>query len=90
MISLAVLYYLTDILKFRKGLGIFILFGQFALTAYMLCDTPLAAITSKAAETFGMGFEHLFGKGWSVFLISIVQGVLVTSALIFRRRIKSR
>ena len=90
MISLAVLYYLTDILKFRKGLGIFILFGQFALTAYMLCDTPLAAITSKAAETFGMGFEHLFGKGWSVFLISIVQGVLVTTALIFRRRIKSR
>ena len=90
MISLAVLYYLTDILKFRKGLGLFILFGQFAFTAYMLADTPLAAITSQAAWTFGMGFEHLFGKGWAVFLHSLLQGALVTFALIVRRRLKAR
>lgn len=90
MLSLALLYYVTDVLKFRRGLGLFILFGQYALTAYMLADTPLAAITAKAAQTFGAGFAYLFGEGWSGFLISIVQGVLVTFALIVRRRLKKR
>ena len=90
MLALAALYYVTDVLGFRRGLGLFILFGQFALTAYMLVDTPLVAITSKATETFTQGFAHLFGKGWAVFLTSIVQGALVTFALIVRRRLKSR
>ena len=88
MLSLALLYYVTDVLRFRRGLGLFILFGQFALTAYMLADTPLAAITAKAAQTFGQGFEFWFGKGWSVFLVSVVQGVLVTLALVIRRRLR--
>ena len=90
MLALAALYYVTDVLRFRRGLGLFILFGQFALTAYMLVDTPLVAITSTAAKTVSQGFAHLFGKGWAVFLTSIVQGALVTFALIVRRRLKSR
>ena len=90
MLSLALLYYVTDVLGFRRGLGLFILFGQFALTAYMLVDTPLVAITAKATETFTQGFAHLFGEGRAVFLASIVQGALVTFALIVRRRLKAR
>ena len=90
MLALAALYYVTDVLRFRRGLGLFILFGQFALTAYMLVDTPLVAITSTAAKTFSQGFAHLFGEGWAVFLTSIVQGALVTFALVVRRRMKAR
>ena len=90
MLALAALYYVTDVLRFRRGLGLFILFGQFALTAYMLADTPLVAITSTAAKTFSQGFAHLFGEGWAVFLTSIVQGALVTFALVVRRRLKAR
>ena len=90
MLSLALLYYVTDVLKLRRGMGLFILFGQFALVAYMLADTPLAAITSKAAETFTQGFERWVGKGWAVFLSSVVQGVLVTFALVVRRQMKRR
>jgi len=90
MISLAVLYYLTDVLKFRRGLGLFILFGQFALTAYMLVDTPLAAITRQASWEFSRGLVHLVGDNWAAFLRTIVQGVLVTLALVVRRRLKQR
>jgi len=90
VLALAALYYLTDVLRFRRGLGLFILFGQFALTAYMLADTPLAEITRCAAKTFGMGFEFLFGKGWATFLCSVLEGALVTFALVVRRRMRSR
>ena len=90
MLSLALLYYITDVLKFRRGLGLFILFGQYALTAYMLADTPLAAITAKAAETFTQGFGRLFGAGWAGFLSAVVQGALVAFAVEVRRRLKER
>jgi predicted acyltransferase len=36
VISLAVLYVLTDILMLRRGLGVIVLFGQYALTAYLV------------------------------------------------------
>lgn len=69
-------------LDLLRGLDIFFL--------TVFCGTPLVAITSTAAKTFSQGFAHLFGEGWAVFLTSIVQGVLVTFALIVRRRLKSR
>lgn len=90
MLSLAVLHYLTDVLKFRRGLGVFVLFGQFALTAYMLVDTPLSAVTAQAARTLSQGFAHLFGNAWAAFLASLVQGALVACALLVRRRVKAR
>ncbi len=90
MISLAVLYYLTDVLRFRRGLGIFILFGQFALTAYMLADTPLVAILYQATWELSHGLVHLVGENWAAFQRGILQGVLITLALVVRRRLKQR
>ena len=90
MLALAGLYYLTDVLKFRRGLSLFILYGQFALVAYMFADTPLVAILETASKTVCKGFPHLFGEGLALFLTSIVQGVIVTLVLVVRRRLKAR
>ncbi len=84
MISLAICFLVTDVVKFRKGMGLLILYGQFALTAYMLADTCLAAIPAAAANTVCRGFKPLFGEGWATFLTYAVQCVILTGVLVFR------
>ena len=60
VIALAVLYILTDILMLRKGLGVIILFGQCALTAYLVGGFFRPVLT-KLAEILTQGFPHAFG-----------------------------
>ena len=60
VIALAVLYILTDILMLRKGLGVVILFGQCALTAYLVGGFFRPVLT-KLAEILTQGFPHAFG-----------------------------
>jgi len=60
VIALAVLYILTDILMLRKGLGVVILFGQCALTAYLLGGF-FRPVLMKLAEILTQGFPHAFG-----------------------------
>ena len=60
VIALAVLYILTDILMLRKGLGVVILFGQCALTAYLVGGF-FRPVLMKLAEILTQGFPHAFG-----------------------------
>ncbi|MCQ2388405.1 MAG: hypothetical protein MJ138_01690 [Kiritimatiellae bacterium] len=89
MLSLSICFLASDVFKFRKGLGLFILFGQFALTAYMLADTCFAAIPAAAAKTACCGFPRAFGQGWATFLTYAVQCVVLTGVLVFRYNLRS-
>lgn len=61
VLLLALLYVLTDILMLRKGLGIVVLFGQFALMAYLVGGSLLRPVLAKFADILLQGFPHAFG-----------------------------
>ena len=89
VLALAVLYVLTDILKWRRGLSPVILFGQFALTAYLL-HTLFAGALIAFAGTFVQGAPRLFGKAAQPLVLAIAEGAVVYAALLVRRHLKSR
>ena len=60
VLSLAVLYVLTDVFMVRRGLGIVVLFGQCALTAY-LAGGFFRPVLAKLADVVIQGFPHAFG-----------------------------
>ena len=59
LLLLAALYVLTDIWKFRRGLGFFILYGQVSLAAYMLY-TLFAPALRVTAEVVTVGVPRLW------------------------------
>jgi len=86
VLLLAALYVLTDIWKLRRGLGLFILFGQFALTAYIAGHAFRATVRSASDRVFG-GIEHFFPPEFSPLLKGIGFAVVVAAVLIVRRRL---
>ena len=97
---LAVLYAVTDIAKMRTGMGLFTLFGQCALTAYMVSHFFHGALR-KAAEAIVQGVPHLLGadatglaaeqvqhlKNVQGVVIAIAVASLLTFVLWIRRRL---
>ena len=59
-LALAVLFYLTDIRKWRRGLGVFILFGQHALFAYLAIEVFGGTFAAFGAFVT-QGVPHAFG-----------------------------
>jgi len=88
VLALAALYVLTDILKLRRGLGLIILFGQFALTAY-LAHTLFAATTRTFAGTWVQGMPRLFGATAQPFVAAVAESVVIVWVLVIRRRLKA-
>ena len=89
-ISLAVLYVLADILMLRRGLGIVILFGQCALTAY-LAGGFFRPVLVKLAEILTQGFPHAFGIGAAMpVAVAAVVAVEIAAVLAVRRRLFAR
>ena len=87
---LAALYVLTDIWKFRRGLGIPILFGQFALTAYLL-EEFFKPVTVKFAEMLTPGFPHLLGTAkYQPLIVAVVVVLEIITVLAVRRALKGR
>ena len=86
ILALAALYVLTDILKLRRGLGLFILFGQFALTAY-LAHTLFAGTTRAFADTWVQGMSHFFGESARPFVTAVAESVAIVLVLVIRRRL---
>jgi len=87
---LAVLYVLTDIWKFRRGLGLTILFGQFALWAYLIeeCFKPVAV---KMSEMFTGGIPHVLGTDrYQPLIVALVVVVEIIIVLRVRRAVKQR
>ena len=61
MLAYAALYVLTDIWKFRRGLGVLILFGQCALFVYVSCSVVGIAYL-KTAMTLTQGLRPHFAE----------------------------
>ena len=85
IIALDALYVATDILKFRRGTGLFILFGQFALTAY-LCESVFRTTVKTASDRLFAGFERFFPPDFAPVVKAVGFSVVVTLVLLARRR----
>jgi len=83
-LALAALFGLTDILKLRRGLGLFILFGQTALLAYLLVDV-FGGVPRAFAEHVTRGVPHLFGEAALPLAKWLAASVFVVTLLYFRR-----
>ena len=84
---LGLLYYLTDVLRFRRGLGICILFGQFALTAYM-CEEYFKPVFVRFSEMLLIpGVERIAGR-YMPLVMAVACVVELTVVLVIRRRMK--
>ena len=88
VLLLGTLYVLTDIWKIRRGLGLFILFGQTALTAYICEGVFREACFSVSERLFG-GFADFFGTA-RPFVIALGYVVVLTAILWIRRRLNER
>lgn len=89
VIALAVLYVVADILHFRWGTGILILYGQFALTAYM-ASTFFRPAVKGLVDTVTQGLPHLLGEECSQCIqpiTAIATAVAITFVLAVRRRL---
>lgn len=87
---LAALYVLTDIWKVRRGFGLVVLFGRFALWAYMI-EEFFKPVAVKLAEMLFGGLPHLVGTAKYqplVIALAVVAEIIVVLAV--RRKIKER
>ena len=88
-IALAILFYLTDILKWRRGLGLFILFGQNALLAYMAIDVFGGTFAAFGAFVT-QGVPHAFGAAARPLLAWLASSALLVTVLHFRQKAKAK
>lgn len=90
MLALAALYVWADIWKFRRGTWVFILYGQFALLAYMISGPFRSGLIGFAQVAF-KGMPHLLGTARYQPMFEIVgMCILMTFALVIRRKLKAR
>jgi len=87
---LAALYVLTDIWQLRRGTGLVVLFGQYALVAYMIEEFFKPAAVEFAKMLVG-GFPNVLGTDRYQPLIVAVAVVLeIVAALLIRCKLKAR
>ena len=82
---LALLYAVADVLRLRRGWGLFILFGQTSLAAYMCHE--FKPVLRAFGKFFEPGAEHLFGSGTGPLAVWLGASALLVLALhLWRRR----
>ena len=86
-LALAALYVLTDIWKFRRGLWLFILFGQTALAAYMLSGF-FGAGPDAVAGRIVQGWGNMVHAPSGAFVHVLVRSILLAYILFVWRRFK--
>ena len=92
VIALAVLYVLTDILRLRRGTGVLLLYGQFALTAYMVSHFFRPAVKGVVDPVI-QGIPHLLGKenaAWMPLITAVATAIVLTALLAVKRRLSSK
>lgn len=82
-------YVLIDVLGFRRGWWLLVLYGQASLAAYMFGDI-FACIVDGASKVFTVGMPRLVGTQAMPFVIKIMSAILLTYGLFVWRRFKSR
>ena len=86
VLLLAALYVLTDIWKLRRGTGLLLLFGQFALTAY-LCESVFRGVCFSASERLFAGFVQFFDPKWKDAVLAVGFGLIVIAVVAIRRQV---
>lgn len=89
VLALGALYVITDIWKWRKGLSLFILFGQFALTAYF-CESALRYVVYTFNHRLLWGVYALIPSEYESLFKAVAYAVTVCVILYLRKRIKAR
>ena len=86
VLLLAALYAITDIFKFRRGPGLLLLFGQFALTAY-ICEAMLRKECISVWKRFFEGIYRLFPASWEGVVSGVGCAAVTIVVMILRRRL---
>ena len=87
---LSALYVVTDIWRIRRGFWVCVLFGQFALTAYLM-EEFFKPVTVKFAEMLTPGFPHLLGTDrYQPLIVALVVVAEIIVVLAIRRQLKKR
>jgi len=86
VLLLALLYVITDILEFRRGTGLLLLFGQFALTAY-LCEAVFRGVCFAAGDRLFSGARQFFDPKWTETIRAVGYGLVVVAVVIVRRQL---
>lgn len=77
VLLVTVLYVVTDVWQFRRGTGLFLLFGQCSLAAWMI-DNFFGTGLGAMAEKLCVGLPHLLGTAaYQPVTVAAVRGVLV-------------
>ncbi len=87
VLLLAILFAISDILKIRRGLGLFILFGQTSLMAYMCHE--FKSVFKAFANEFRGGVQHLFGEDAVALAMWFAAALLLVAVLYVWRKSKS-
>lgn len=88
VLLLAALYLVADVLKFRRGMWLFILFGQTSLMAYMCHE--FKPVFKAFGKMFAPGAVHLFGEGAAPLATWLASTALLVAVLHFWRKAKTR
>ena len=83
-LALAALYAIADILRFRRGTWLFILFGQTSLMAYMCHE--FKPVLRAFGNMFAPGAEHLFGKPAAPVAAAVASSALLVAVLYVWRK----
>lgn len=93
VLALVLLYVVTDVLRFRRGMSIFLLYGQCALSAYLISHLFGAdvsydpgAITKMSESILRAAVEYLGND--SKVIVQVGVSVLLTAAIAIWRKIK--
>lgn len=89
VLALAMLYVITDIWKFRRGMGIFLLFGRCALTAY-LCETIFRSACFEASRRVLGGLTRFFPSVYGPTIEAVLFCCVVIGVVWCRSRMKKR
>lgn len=76
---LALLYAVCDIMKARRGLGVFVLFGQTSLMAYMCHE--FGSVFKAFANEFRGGVSHAFGESAVPLAMWLLSSALLVAVL---------
>lgn len=85
VLAYAACYVVGDIWKWRRGTWLFILYGQFALWAYMM-GLFRPAFTALSKVLLG-GLSHWIGEGPMPFVHTVFYVVAIVFVLLIRRRL---
>jgi len=88
-LSLAFLFWLADIVKFRRGSWLVLLFGQTSLLAYMAGD-EFKDVLRQFGKHMAVGFEHAFGPKSVPLGVWFFASVLLVAVLWLRRASRRR